>query len=78
MESNDIQRVVKNNHENGDDPAKINHDLCRVILLITIKSWIQILNKTGPINLSHAPGCPCTVRAKSNISKAKYRLVQKK
>ena len=77
MESDDIQRAVKNNHENSDGPTKINRDLCRVVLLTTIKSWIQILNKTGSINLSHAPGCRCTVRAKGNISKTKYRLVQK-
>ena len=37
-----------------------------------------MLNKTESINLSHSPAGLSTVRIKVNITKAKYRLAQKK
>jgi inhibitor of nuclear factor kappa-B kinase subunit alpha len=78
MKSKDLQTAVKNKHENGDGPTKIFRDLGGVVSLTTIKSWIQMLNKTGSISLSYSSGRPRTVRTKANISKVKYRLDQKK
>ena len=37
-----------------------------------------MLNKVGSINLSHSPGRSRIARTKANISKAKYRLPEKK
>ena len=42
--------------------------------LRTIKLWVQMLNKTGSIDVSHPPARP----TKENISKVKYRLAHKK
>ena len=78
MKSKDLQQVVKNKLENGDGPTKIYRDLAGVVSLTTIKSWIQMLNRTGSISLSHSPGRPRTIRTKTNISKAKRRVAQKK
>ena len=78
MKSKDLQTAVKNKYENGDGPTKIYRDLGRVVSLRTIKLWVQMLNKTGSIDLSHPPGRPRTVRTKANISKVKYRLAHKK
>jgi transposase len=78
MKSKDMQTAVKNKYENGDGPAKIYRDLGGVVSLTTIKSWIQRINKTGSIHLSHPPGRPRTARTKANISKVKHRLSQKK
>ena len=75
MKSEDIQTAVKIKY---DGPTKICRDVGRVVSLITIKSWIQIINKTRFINLSHSSARPSTVRTKANISKGKYRLTQKK
>ena len=74
MKSKDLQTVVKNKYENGDGPTKIYHDLGGVVSLRTIKIWVQMLNKTGSIDLSHPPGRP----TKANNSKVKYRLAHKK
>ncbi len=78
MKSKDPQTVVKNKYENGDGPTKIYRDLAGVVFLTTIKSWIQMLNKTGSISLTYSPERPRTVRTKTNISIAKRRLAQKK
>ena len=78
MKIKDIQTAVENTYENGDGPTKIHHDLGRVVSLTTIKSWLQMFNKTGSINLSHFPSRSGTIRTKIIISKAKYRLAPKK
>ncbi len=78
MKSKDMQTAVKNKYENGDGPTKIDRDLGGVVSLRTIESWIQMINKTGSINLSYSPGRPRTARPKANISKVKYRLAQRK
>ena len=74
MKSKDLQTAVKNKYENGDGPTKFYRDLGGVVSLRTIKLWIQMLNKTGSIDLSHLPGRS----TKANISKVKYRLAHKK
>ena len=78
MKSKDLQTAVKNKYENDDGPTKIYRDLGGVVSLRTIKQWVQMLNKTGSIDLSHPPGHPRTVRTKANTSKVKYRLAHKK
>ncbi|CAF2979203.1 unnamed protein product [Rotaria sp. Silwood2] len=78
MKSKDIQTAVKNKYENVDGPTKIYRDLAGVVSLGTIKSWIQMINRSGSISLSYSPGRPRTARTKTNISKIKCRLAQKK
>lgn len=78
MKSKDLQKAVKNKYENGDGPTKMYRDLDGVVSLRTVKLWIQMINNIGSINLSHLPGRPRTARTKSNISKVKHRLAQKK
>ena len=78
MKSKDLQTAVKNKYENSDAPTKVYRDLGGVVSLRTIKLWVQMLNKTGSIDLSHSPRRPRTVRTKANISKLKYRLSHKK
>ena len=78
MNSIDLQTAVKNKYENGDGPTKIYRDLGGVVSLRTIRLWVQTLNKTGSIDLSHLSGRPRTVRTKANISKVKYHLAHKK
>ncbi|CAF1656687.1 unnamed protein product [Adineta ricciae] len=73
-----MQTAVKNKYENGDGPTKIYRDLGGVVSLRAIKSWIQMINNIGSINLSHPPGRPRTFRTKANILKVKRRLAQKK
>ena len=44
-------------------------DLSRVVSLTTIKLWIQMLNKSGSINLSHSPNPLST----HSSNKSQYR-----
>ena len=78
MKSKDLQTAVKNKYDNGDGPTKIYRDLGGVVSLRTIKSWIQMINHNGSINLSYSPGRPRTARTKANVLKVKHRLQQKK
>ena len=78
MKSKDLQAAVKNKYENGDGPAKIYRDLGEVIPKRTINLSIKMTKSTDSINLTHSPGRPRTVRTEANISKAKWRLKQKK
>ena len=72
MKTKDLQASVRNKYENGDGPAKIYRDLGGLVSKRTINLWIKSI---GSINLSHSPGLPST---EANISKAKWRLKQKK
>ena len=78
MKSKDLQTTVKNKYGKGDGRTKIYRNLGGAVSLRTIKLWVQMLKKTGSIDLSHPPGRPRTVRTKANISKVKYRLAHKK
>ena len=70
MKSKNLQTTVKNKYGKGDGPMKIYRNLGGAVSLRTIKLWVQMLNKTRSINLSHLPGRP----TKADISKVKYRL----
>ena len=75
MKSKNLHAAVKNKYENSDEPAKIYHDLGRVVAKRTINLWIKMTKSAGSINLSHSPGCR---RTETNISKAKWHLTPKK
>ena len=77
MKSRDLRTAVKNKYENGDGPTKIYGDADGIVPSRIMKSWIQMINRTEFIVLSHFPGRPRTTRTKTNILKVKRRLAEK-
>ena len=78
MKSEDLQKVVALQHQNGDNPTKVFRDLNGVIGLRAVKRWYKMIDETGSINLSVSSGRPRTARTNANIKKVKQKLQRKK